>query len=71
MPGAYPRTATEALSESLFPYLLKLISDEDLIEVLKKNVPLRRGVNVFKGNITIKEIADTFSFPHTPIEDFL
>jgi len=71
MPGAYPRTATEALSESLFPYLLNLISDEDILKVLKKHAPLRKGVNVFKGNITIKEIADTFNFPYTPIEDFL
>jgi len=71
MPGAYPRTATEALSESLFPYLLNLISDEDIISVLKKYPPLRRGVNIFKGNITIKEIADTFNFPYSPIEDLI
>ncbi len=41
MPGAYPRTATEALSESLFPYLLELISDDDLVKVLKRNPPLK------------------------------
>ncbi len=71
MPGAYPRTATEALSESLFPYLLNLISDDDIIEVLKKNPPLRRGVNLLKGAITIKEIAETFNYPYEPIESLL
>ncbi|NVM35639.1 MAG: alanine dehydrogenase [Candidatus Lokiarchaeota archaeon] len=71
MPGAYPRTATEALSESLFPYLLNLISDEDIIKVLNKNPPLRRGVNLLNGVITIKEIAETFHYPFKPIEDLL
>jgi len=71
MPGAYPRTATEALSESLFPYLLKLVSDEDIINVLKRNPPLRRGVNIFRGNITIKEIADTFNYQFKSIEELI
>lgn len=71
MPGAYPRTATEALSESLFPYLLELISDDDIVKVLKKSNPLSRGVNIFKGNITIKEIADTFHYPYKSIEELL
>jgi len=71
MPGAYPRTATEALSESLFPYLLDLISDENIVNLLKKSAPLRRGVNLFKGQITIKEIAETFNYPYKPIEELL
>jgi alanine dehydrogenase len=71
MPGAYPRTATEALSQCLFPYLLDLISDEDFINVLKKSPPLRKGTNLFKGNITIKEIAETFNYPFKPINEFL
>lgn len=71
MPGAYPRTATEALSESLFPYLLNLISDDDLIKVLKESPPLRRGVNLLKGVITIKEIAVTFNYPYKLIESLL
>ncbi|MFW9949349.1 MAG: alanine dehydrogenase [Candidatus Thorarchaeota archaeon] len=71
MPGAYPRTATEALSESLFPYLLDLVSDEDIVSVLKKSRPLRRGVNSFQGHITIKEIAETFNYPYKPIDSLL
>lgn len=71
MPGAFPRTATEALSESLFPYLIDLVSDEDITSVLKKNATLRRGVNVFKGNIVIKEIAETFNYSYRSIETLL
>jgi len=71
MPGAYPRTSTEALSEALFPYLMHLISDENIVKVLKKNPPIRRAVNLFRGNITIKEIAETFNYPYKPIEDIL
>ncbi len=71
MPGAYPRTSTEALSESVFPYLLNLISDDDLVEVLKKYPPLKRGVNIFKGNITINEIAETFNYPYKSIDELL
>ncbi len=71
MPGAYPRTSTEALSESLFPYLLNLISDEDIVNVLKKYPSLRKGVNIFKGNLTIKEIAETFNYSYKNIEELL
>ncbi len=71
MPGAYPRTSSEALSESMFPFLLNLVSDENITNVLRNSAPLRRGVNVFKGNISIKAIADEFGYPYKPIEDFL
>ena len=71
MPGAYPRTSTEALSENLFPFLLELISEEEITEILRKNVHLRNSINLFKGNITIKEIAEEFNFPFICIDDLL
>jgi alanine dehydrogenase len=71
MPGAYPRTSTEALSETLFPYLLKLVSDGNIDNVLKNNPPLKRGVNLYKGVITIKEIAETFNYPYQRIDHLL
>lgn len=71
MPGAYPRTATEALSENLFPYLVDLVSDEDIINVLKNNAPLRRSVNTFKGYVTLKPVADEFGYPYKAIEELL
>lgn len=71
MPGAYPRTATVALSESLFPYLIDLVSDQEIENVLKRSEPLRKGVNLYKGHITIKEIAETFNYPYKPIKELL
>ena len=71
MPGAFPKTSTEALSENIFPYLIKLISNEDLTEVLKINESIRNGVNIYKGNITIEAIAESLGFSFINIEDFL
>ncbi|TFG13519.1 MAG: alanine dehydrogenase [Promethearchaeota archaeon] len=71
MPGAYPRTSTEALSENLFPFLIDLTSEEDISNVLRKNVALRSSVNLFKGNVTIKAIAEEFNLPFISIDEFL
>ncbi len=71
MPGAYPRTATEALSENLFPFLTDLISNEDVNRVLKKNAPLRNSVNLYNGNITIKAISDEFVLTHKSIDELI
>jgi alanine dehydrogenase len=71
MPGAYPRTSTEALSENLFPYLVDLIAEEKIEEILKKDIKLRKSVNIYKGIITSKPIADEFSFSYKPIEELL
>ncbi len=71
MPGAYPKTSTEALSQNIYPFLEKLVENTDLEEVLNKNSSLKRGVNVYKGNIVIKEIADAFGHTFTPIDDLL
>jgi alanine dehydrogenase len=71
MPGAYPRTSTQALSASLYPYLLELVSEENIEDVLRKHKPLREGVNVFEGKVTIKAIADELGYSYTPIRDLL
>ncbi|MFO8018479.1 MAG: hypothetical protein R6U96_07575 [Promethearchaeia archaeon] len=49
MPRAYPRTATEALSENIFPFLVDLISEENIEKGLDSNLSLKRGVNIFRG----------------------
>ena len=71
MSGAYPRTSTEALSENLFPFLLELTSEEDIIKTLKKIISLRNNVNVYHGNITIKTVANDLKLPYSPIESVL
>lgn len=71
MPGAYPRTSTLALSASLYPYLLDLVSEVDINTILKKYAPLREGVNVYEGKVTIKAIADELGYPYEPIRELL
>ncbi|MFX1394569.1 MAG: alanine dehydrogenase [Promethearchaeota archaeon] len=71
MPGIYPKTATEALSENLYSFLVDLISDENINIALRNNEALRNGVNVFKGNVTIKTVADDLGVPYKPINDLI
>ncbi len=71
MPGAYPRTSTEALSESISPYLAKLASEEQIENALKKYIPLKNSVNIFKRKIALRPIADAFQLEYTPIDDLL
>ena len=39
---------------NMFVFLEGLVSDEDIDKVLRNNAPLREGVNIYKGDITIK-----------------
>ncbi|MFX1260238.1 MAG: NAD(P)-dependent oxidoreductase, partial [Promethearchaeota archaeon] len=71
MPGAFPKTATEALSENLFPFLIDLVSEDDIRLSLKRNAPLRESVNIFEGKIVIEPIAKEFNYPHKNIDDLI
>jgi alanine dehydrogenase len=48
--------------------LVKLIADEDIEKTLKHKEYLRNAVNVYKGNITIEEIAKEFGYEYKPID---
>ena len=63
MPGAYPKTATLALTNATFPYIQKL-ANSGIVEAIKNDFSLGLGVNVFKGNITNPAIAETFNFKY-------
>jgi alanine dehydrogenase len=55
MPGAVPRTASEALGNATLPFVLKL-ADHGL-EALASDPHLARGLNVHKGRITHPAVA--------------
>ena len=55
MPGAVPRTASEALGNATLPFVLKL-ADHGL-EALANDPHLARGLNVHKGRITHPAVA--------------
>lgn len=52
MPGAVPRTATQALSEILLPYVLHLCDSD-----WQSNVALASGINVQNGEIILETLA--------------
>jgi alanine dehydrogenase len=66
MPGAVARTSTYALTNATFPYILTL-ANKGYKEVLKDSFELRRALNVIEGQLTIKEVAETFSMPYREI----
>ncbi|MFW6075721.1 MAG: alanine dehydrogenase [Chloroflexota bacterium] len=69
MPGAMPRTSTFALSNVTLPYGLKL-ADRG-VDALRNDVALRKGLNVYKGNVTYEAVAEAFGRPYVPAESLL
>jgi alanine dehydrogenase len=56
MPGAAPRTSSEALNNATLPFGLALAGDG--LDALKKNPHLARGLNVLGGKITHPAVAE-------------
>jgi alanine dehydrogenase len=61
MPGAAPRTSSEALGHATLPFGLKL-ADKGL-DALKGNKHLAKGLNVLKGEITHPAVAEALGKP--------
>jgi alanine dehydrogenase len=57
MPGAYARTATQALTNVTYRYI-ETLADYGLSEACQKQPALVAGINVMGGNITYKAVAD-------------
>jgi len=70
MPGAYPRTSTLALTNVTFPYVLK-IANKGYKDALREDTALARGLNVIKGKLTRREIAEAHNLPFFSIEEAL
>jgi len=65
MPGGVPRTSTLALNKATIPFLIKL-ADKGYEKSLKEDKNFLAGLNVFKGQITYKAVADAFNFKYIP-----
>ena len=70
MPGGVPRTSTMALNKATLPMLIKL-ADQGYEKTLKENKNYLAGLNVFKGQITYKGVADAFGLKYIPAEQVL
>jgi alanine dehydrogenase len=62
MPGAYARTATQALTNVTYRYL-EMLADHGVDEACQKNPALIGGINVKGGQITYKAVADAHGLP--------
>ncbi|MFQ6122469.1 MAG: alanine dehydrogenase [Dehalococcoidales bacterium] len=70
MPGIVPRTSTMALSNATLPYALKL-ANLGYLEALKSDEVLRKGLNVFRGRVTNKFVAESLGLEYTPFEELV
>ncbi len=69
MPGGVARTATIALNNATLPYALALADDP--INNLFRDKNLQNGLNVHKGMLTYKAVADALGYPYVPADEAL
>jgi alanine dehydrogenase len=65
MPGAYARTATQALTNVTFPYI-EALADLRLADACRKFPGLAAGVNVHAGQVTCEGVAVAHGLPCAP-----
>ncbi len=62
MPGAYARTATQALTNVTFPYI-ELLADYGLAEASRRQPAVLSSINVFQGKLTNEAVAQAHGLP--------
>ena len=66
MPGAVPRTSTYALNNATLPYALK-IAGSGLMDALKADISLVRGVNTLGGRLASRPVAEAHGLEYIPL----
>ncbi len=62
MPGAYARTATQALT-NVTSRFIELLADHGLAEACQRQPALKSGINVFNRQVTHRAVADAHGLP--------
>ncbi|AXI10847.1 alanine dehydrogenase [Oceanobacillus sp. 143] len=70
IPGAVPRTATIGLTNVTVPYAVQ-IAKKGVEEAIKSSEPIKAGVNVLDGKITLKVVAEDLGYEYVSVEDVL
>ncbi len=70
MPGAVPQTSTFALTNTTRPYGRK-IADLGLIEAVKQDPALAKGLNTYDGMVTYEAVAKDLGYEYVPILEAL
>ncbi|MCF7802972.1 MAG: alanine dehydrogenase [Candidatus Marinimicrobia bacterium] len=68
MPGAVPNTSTIALTNATAPYALE-IANRGIDDILRNDPELRGGLNVYKGKVTHKGVAEAFDLEYVPVDE--
>ncbi len=67
MPGAVPRTSSLALSNATLRYALRL-ADMGLKDAFAGDVGLANGLNIHKGKVTHRAVAETFNLDYVDVQ---
>ena len=70
MPGAYSRTATQALTNVTHRYV-HLIAERGLAEACQLRPELAGGVNCLDGHLTCAPVAEAHGLPFQPLAGLL
>jgi alanine dehydrogenase len=66
MPGVVPRTSTMALTNATLPYVLE-IANKGYERAMKENLEIGRGINLIRGEVVHKAVAESLGMSYTPI----
>jgi alanine dehydrogenase len=67
IPGIVPYTSTFALTNATLPFIVQLV-EQGLEKALQVNKGLRKGVNLFKGQLTCQAVGDAHGLAVTPLD---
>jgi len=70
MPGAVPRTSTYALNNATLPFVLAL-ANKGWARALAEDPNFREGLNVARGKVTHRAVAQALGLDYTPAEGLL
>lgn len=68
MPGAVPYTSTLGLTNVTLPYAVQIVK-HGWRKALREDPELLKGLNIAKGKIVYKDVAEAFDMTYTPVED--
>ena len=70
VPGAVPRTASQALSNAILPYV-RDVANKGWVKAVKENAVLKTGLNIANGNFVHKEGAACQKMEYRDLEELL
>jgi len=70
MPGAVSNTSTKALANVTLPYALEL-AEKGYEKTARENHEIAKGINIIKGKVTHKGVAEAFGLEYKTLDSLL